>query len=165
MGSATSGPTAFDERLSVPLWWYLPAIGVGVLLGAEIHMGYPGVRAWIGYLVLVPLCVLFLWRLGRSRVLVRGGTLTAGDSSVVLEHVGRTDVVSEKFAKQDALGPELDPTATVLHRAWIGTVVRVEITDPASDAPYWVLSTRRPDDLVAALSGANPASGAPAEQD
>ncbi|RZT85428.1 DUF3093 family protein [Pseudonocardia sediminis] len=135
----------------MPSWWYLPAVGLGLLLGAEIHMGYPGVRSWIGYLILVPLCVLALWRLGRSRVLVRGGTLTVGDAAVDLAHIGRTDVVAEKFAKQDALGPQLDPTAMVLHRAWIPTVVRIEITDPSSEAPYWVVSTRRPDDLVAAL--------------
>lgn len=166
MGSATSGPTAFDERLSVPLWWYLPAVGLGVLLGAEIHMGYPGIRSWIGYVVLIPLCVLALWRLGRSRVLVRGGTLSAGDFSVTLEQVGRTDVVTGKVEKQDALGPELDPTATVLHRAWIRTVVRIEITDPDVDAPYWVVSTRHPDDLVAALSGGtNQASDGPADRD
>lgn len=153
MGSATSGPTAFDERLSVPLWWYLPAVGLGLLLGAEIHMGYPGVRSWIGYLVLVPLCVAALWWLGRSRVRVGEGALTVGESTVSLAHVGRTDVVGKKD-KQQALGPELDPAALVLHRGWVGSVVRIEITDPASPEPYWVVSSRRPDELIAALGGA-----------
>ena len=54
-GSATSGGYAFDERLSVPWWWYVPAVGIGVLLGAELHMGYGGLRSWVGYAVLVPL--------------------------------------------------------------------------------------------------------------
>ena len=76
--SATSGVPAFDERLSVPWWWYLPAIGVGVLLGAEVHMGYPGVRSWIGYVVCVPLCVAALWSLSRARVRVQGGELHVG---------------------------------------------------------------------------------------
>jgi hypothetical protein len=148
--SATSGPTAFDERLSVPLWWYLPAAGLGVLLGAEVHMGYPGFRSWIGYLVLIPLCVAALWWLGRSRVRVTDGELTAGNRSVALRHTGRTDVVARRD-KQQALGPELDPSAFLLHRAWIGPVVRVEITDPDASEPYWVLSARRPERLVAAL--------------
>lgn len=152
VGSATSGPAAFDERLSVPLWWYLPAAGLGVLLGAEIHMGYPGVRSWIGYVVLIPLCLVGLWWLGRSRVQVRDGALTVGDSTVALAHIGHTDVV-RKPDKQQALGPDLDPTAVVLHRTWVGPVVRIEITDPVSDAPYWVVSSRRPDDLIAALVG------------
>jgi hypothetical protein len=134
----------------VPPWWYLPAVGLGVLLGAEIHMGYPGIRSWIGYVVLVPLCVAALWWLGRSRVRVGGGALVAGDRSLALCHVGRTDVVARRD-KQQALGPDLDPAAFVLHRAWVGPLVRVEITDPDAPEPYWVLSSRRPDRLVEAL--------------
>ena len=134
----------------MPLWWYLPAAGLGVLLGAEVHMGYPGFRSWVGYLVLVPLCLAALWWLGRSRVRVKGKTLAAGDRSVALSHVGRTDVVPRRD-KQQALGPDLDPGAFLLHRTWVGPVVRVEITDPDTPEPYWVLSSRRPDALVAAL--------------
>ena len=52
--SATSGAPAFDERLSVPWWWYLPTVALGVLLGAEVHMGYPGLRSWLGYVVCRP---------------------------------------------------------------------------------------------------------------
>ena len=76
--SATSGTPAFDERLSVPWWWYLPAIGVGVLLGAEVHLGYPGVRSWLGYVVAVPLLVGALMSLGRARVQVDDHALRVG---------------------------------------------------------------------------------------
>ena len=31
--------------------------------------------------------------------------------------------------------------------------VRVEITDPADPAPYWLLSTRHPDRLARAIAG------------
>ncbi|MFP5070611.1 DUF3093 domain-containing protein [Pseudonocardia nantongensis] len=151
--SATSGPTAFDERLSVPVWWYLPAVGLGVLLGAEIHMGYPGLRAWIGYLTMIPLCVLALWWMGRSRTTVRDGRLVSNERSVPLSVVGVTDTVA-RADKQRAMGPDLDPAAYVLHRAWVGPLVRVEITDPASDEPYWVLSSRRPEELRDAITAA-----------
>ncbi|WP_339123039.1 DUF3093 domain-containing protein [Pseudonocardia sp. D17] len=153
--SATSGRVAFDERLSVPLWSYLVAVGVGVLLGAEIHMGYPGVRSWIGYVVLVPLCVGALYWLGRTQVRVADGVFSVADESVPLALVGRTDTV-ERRDKQVALGPELDPQAFLMHRAWVGPVVRVEILDPASDVPYWIVSTRHPDRLRAALAAGNP---------
>ncbi|MEU7817388.1 DUF3093 domain-containing protein [Pseudonocardia sp. NPDC049154] len=152
-GPATSGRPGFDERLSTPLWWFLFAGGVAVLLGAEIHMGYPGVRSWIGYVVLIPLALLVVWRLGSVRVRVTDTELIAGDERIALEHVGRTQIVSKKD-KQQALGPELDPIAHVLHRSWIGPVVRIETRDPASPVPYWVVSSRRPEELVAALSAA-----------
>lgn len=147
---ATSGTTRFDERLSVPLWWYLPAIGVAVLLGAEVHMGYPGLRSWIGYAVLVPLVVLALLAYGRTRVRVTDHELQAGPSTLALQHVGRIEVVP-KEGRQEALGPQLDPAAHLLHRSWIGPVVRIEVTDPEDPTPYWVISVRDPDGFVRAL--------------
>ncbi|MFP5022052.1 DUF3093 domain-containing protein [Pseudonocardia phyllosphaerae] len=149
--SATSGPTAFDERLSVPVWWYLPTAGIGVLLAAEIHMGYPGVRSWIGYVVLIPLCLLVTWWWGRSRVTVGDGRLTADERSIPLSSVGETDTVA-RADKREAMGPDLDPAAYVLHRAWVGPLVRVEVTDPSVPEPYWVVSTRRPEQLRAAIA-------------
>jgi Protein of unknown function (DUF3093) len=38
-------------------------------------------------------------------------------------------------------------------RGWVHSVVRVPITDPADPAPYWLLSTRRPTELAAAING------------
>jgi Protein of unknown function (DUF3093) len=150
--SATSGAPAFDERLSVPWWWYLPVVGVGVLLGAEVHMGYPGVRSWIGYVVCVPVLVAALWSLSRSRVRVQGGELRVGTAVLPLRFVGRIEVVDRRD-KQAALGPELDPAAFVLHRGWVGPLVRLEVTDPDDPTPYWVFSVREPDRLLAALAG------------
>lgn len=134
----------------MPLWWYLPALGLAVLLGAEVHMGYPGVRSWIGYAITVPLCLGAMVWLGRVRVQVADGELRAGEARLPLRYVGRVDVVPRED-KQVALGPELDPAAFLMHRAWIGPVVRIEVTDPDDDTPYWIVSTRDPDALVKAL--------------
>ncbi len=149
-GTAEASGTGFAERLSVPLWWYLPAIGVAVLLGAEVHMGYPGIRSWIGYAVLVPLFVLALVRVGRTTVRVADGELRVAEATLPLRWVGRVEAVAVAD-KQAALGPELDPQAYLVHRAWVGPVVRVEVTDPDDPTPYWIFSVRDTDRLVAAL--------------
>jgi hypothetical protein len=49
-------------------------------------------------------------------------------------------------------GPGLNGLAFLCIRGWIDPVVRIEITDPADRTPYWLASTRRPDELLAALS-------------
>ena len=147
---ATSGTPRFDERLSVPVWWYLPAIGVAALLGAEVHMGYPGIRSWIGYAITVPVFLAAMIWLGRSRVRVDRGELHAGPARLPLRYVGRVEIVP-KERKQEALGPELDPTAYLLHRPWVGPVVRVEVTDPNDPTPYWIISVRDAQGLVAEL--------------
>jgi len=90
--------------------------------------------------------------LGRTRVQVVDGELRVGRAVLPLRHVGRADVV-ERRGKQAALGPELDPSAFVLHRGWVGRLVRVEVTDPADPTPYWVFSVRDPDGLISALPG------------
>lgn len=134
----------------MPLWWYVVAIGVGALLGLEIHMGYPGLPSWIGYAVCVPVAVLALVLLGHTRVRVAEGVLCVGNARKELRHLGRAEIVP-KADRQRALGPELDPAAFLMVRAWIRQVVRVEITDPDDPTPYWVFSVRDAPGLLAAL--------------
>jgi hypothetical protein len=148
--TTTGGAARYSERLYVTwYWWLLPLVGAG-LLAAEVHLGYPGVRAWLPYVVLLPLTALLIYRAGRTTVAVRDGELWVGPAHLPLEHVGEVQVVSAKD-KRRALGPHLDPAAYVLHRGWVGPLVRVRQTDPEDPTPYWVFSTRHPDRLVEAL--------------
>jgi hypothetical protein len=83
---------------------------------------------------------------------VDGDALRVGTAVLPLKYVGRVEVVDRRD-KQSALGPELDPAAFVLHRGWVGPLVRLEVTDPDDPTPYWVFSVREPDRLLAALPG------------
>ncbi len=148
--AATTATTVFDERLRVPLWWWLPAMGVAALLAAEVHMGYPGVRAWLPYLVLVPLAATVLLVLGRTRVRLTDDGLTVGQATLPLEFVGEVEVVP-RAGKRRALGPDSDPAAFMLHRTWIGPMLLVRLTDPADPTPYWIFSLRRPERLAELL--------------
>lgn len=140
----------FDERLSLPLWWWLPAIAVAALLAAEVHMGYPGIRAWLPYLLLLPLTVATLGLLGRTWVRLADGELCVGRAHVPIELIGEVEVIAPRD-KRRTLGPELDPAAFMLHRAWIGPMVRVRLTDPADPTPYWIFSVRGAGRLAALL--------------
>ncbi|MGH4013730.1 MAG: DUF3093 domain-containing protein [Pseudonocardiaceae bacterium] len=148
--SAPGAEPAFDERLRVPWWWWPLGLGVAGLLAAEVHMGYPGVRAWLPYLVTVPLAVAILIRMGKHRVRVCAGELQVGPAHLPLRHLGPVRVIPPAD-KRRALGPELDPAAFVLHSAWVGPLVRVELTDPQDPTPYWIFSVRRATDLAALL--------------
>ncbi|WP_133825165.1 DUF3093 domain-containing protein [Actinomycetospora succinea] len=156
-GSDTSpgGPAPYAERLVVPWWWWPPVLLMVGLLAAELHMGHPGVRSWLPYVLLMPLGVVLLVWLGRVRVAVDADgpgarELRAGPAHLPVSQIGRVDVVTGE-AKREALGPQLDPEAFVLHRPWVGPVVRIEVIDPDDPTPYWVVSTRRPEELLAAL--------------
>lgn len=145
-----TGEPSFDERLTAPLWWWVPAIGVVALLAAEVHMGYPGVRAWLPYVLLLPLAAAVLVLLGRTRVRLADGELHVGQAHLPVTFVGDVEVIAAKD-KRRTLGPEHDPAAFLLHRAWIGPMLRVRVTDPADPTPYWIFSVRRADELAALL--------------
>jgi len=138
--------------LSVPLWWYVVAVAVAGVLAIEINTGYPGLLWWVAYVLCVPIAVGALVLLGRTRVRVADGTLKVGGAVKELRHLGRAEVVP-KAQRQVALGPELDPAAFRMLRAWVRRVVRVEITDPDDPTPYWVFSVRDAAGLLAALKG------------
>lgn len=140
----------YHERLSVPWWWWPPVLMVAVLLAVEVYLGFPRTPVWLPFLLTGPLALAYLVWLGRLRVGLADGELRVGDARLPVEFIGRCDVV-QASGKRRALGPDLDPAAFVLHRGWVGPVVRVEVTDPADPTPYWVFSVRRPSELLAAL--------------
>lgn len=49
-------------------------------------------------------------------------------------------------------GVRLDARAYLLIRGWIPSVVRVDLDDPSDPTPYWLVSTRHPRRLAAALA-------------
>jgi hypothetical protein len=154
VSESAESPPAYRERLYVTWWaWPLP-LAAAVLIAAEIHMGYPGVRSWLPYVLLVPLAVAVLLLAGRTLIEVDDGELRVADARLPLRYVGEVEVVG-KDGKRKALGPDLDPAAYLVHRGWIGPVVRVQLTDEDDPTPYWLFSTRQPERLAELLRSAS----------
>ncbi|PKV80809.1 DUF3093 domain-containing protein [Nocardia fluminea] len=149
------GPSPYSERLWVPLWWWPVGFTIAGLLAAEIHMGAPGLRAWLPYLLLTPVPVWILLWMSRHRLDVTvadDGTaeLRVDRAHLPVSFVARAVAVAPT-AKSAALGRQLDPAAYVQHHAWIGPMALLVLDDPDDPTPYWLVSTRRPDRVLAAL--------------
>lgn len=139
-----------SERLVLPWWLWVPAWGVAALLAAELHMGGAGLRAWLPYAVLLPATTALLWWLGRIRIAVESGELRVDDARLPLRHVAQV-VPLDAAGKREILGPSAHPLAFVVQRPWVPGVVQVVLDDPADPTPYWIISSRRPERLAAAL--------------
>ena len=144
----------YEERLRVPWWLWTPALGLAALLAAEIHLGAPGLRAWVPYAALLPATAAALWWFGRIRVAVADGELRVDDAHVPVGYLGEVTPL-DPAAVRVVLGPGADPLAFVVQRPWVRHAVRIELRDPADPTPYWVVSTRRPAALAAALKAAD----------
>ena len=142
----------YREKLSVPVWWWIiAAIAVITLFViTAVPVGYfAGVL--VGGVALL-LMVLFFLQYGAARVEVDGERLRAGRAVIGRTYLGTVEALTGDDARR-AFGRDCDPKAYLLLRPYVRGAVRVEITDPRDPAPYWVVATRHPDRLAAALEG------------
>ncbi|TFD21217.1 DUF3093 domain-containing protein [Cryobacterium sp. TMS1-13-1] len=96
-------------------------------------------------------CVVLLV-LASPVVRVQNGELKAGPATISTHLVGEAVSFIKAEATQER-GPRLDARAWLLIRGWIDPVVRVPIVDPTDPAPYWIISSRHPTELAAAING------------
>lgn len=148
----------YTERLTVPWWLWLPALGLAALLAAELYLGAPGLATWVPYLVLIPLATLGLWWLGRIRITVQDGDLLVDDARLPVRFV-RDVTVLDATTRRDVLGPYAEQWAFVIQRPWVSGAVQVHLDDPADPTPYWVISSRHPAELAAAVTAERDAVG------
>ena len=142
----------YDERLGVPLrWWALATMFLASMLIAFL-VATPAWVAVAGTAVLVALVLVLFLGYGAARVSVRDGVLTAGRARISLEHVGEVEALDAARTRLLA-GREADARAYLLLRPYLSRAVRIGIDDPADPTPYWLVSSRRPDRLAAALRG------------
>jgi hypothetical protein len=152
---ATSQSVRYRERLLVPWWWWLPGFGLAGLIALEVNQGVPAVPEWVPFAVLLPVAAAVLMWFGRTDVRVIGDDQTETELWVGAAHlpVGVISRSAEvpRSAKSAALGRQLDPAAYVVHRAWVGPMVLLVLDDADDPTPYWLVSCRRPDRVLAAL--------------
>lgn len=151
---ATTQSVRYRERLTVPWWFWPPALGLAALIATEVNMGVQSLPDWVPFAVLLPVAAAVLVWMSRMEVRVvdgpGGAELWAGPAHLPVSVVSRSAEVP-KSAKSAALGRQLDPAAYVLHRAWVGPMVLVVLDDPDDPTPYWLVSCRHPDRVLAAL--------------
>lgn len=144
---------AYRETLRTPWWWYVVSLGVACLLAAEFHISGLPLTDWIPFGILLPLSVVLVWWMGRSRLEVGGGELRIRDAHLPLQYASGAIALDGPTLRR-VIGREGDPAAYVSIRPWIGPGVQVWMDDADDPTPYWVVSSRHPDLVVAAIRAA-----------
>jgi len=89
--------------------------------------------------------------LASPTVQVSDGTLTAGRASIETRLLGEAVAFDGADATAER-GPRLDARAWLLIRGWVPGVVRIPLEDPTDPAPYWLVSSRQPQKMAAAIN-------------
>lgn len=144
---------SYTERLGVPLRWWVQGTMLVATLWLAVVVALPPAGAWITTAVALALLATGLTAYGSARVVVEGDTFRAGRAHISTEHVGAVAPLDAEQTRATA-GRDADARAFLVLRPYLKRAVRVEITDPADPTPYWLVSTRHPDALAAALDAA-----------
>jgi Protein of unknown function (DUF3093) len=141
---------SYEERLHAPLAWWLIGLGFVVTVWWIFVLATPLWLAWLAAIVALALVAGLVGHYGAARVAVSDGQLRAARAHIPLELCGAVEVLDAERTRR-AGGPDADARAYLLLRPYIATAVRVAIDDPNDPAPYWLISSRRPDRLAAAV--------------
>lgn len=144
----TSPEGAYRERLA-PSLWLLVAAAVCAPMAALALSPIDTTVALIGGVVLGVGIVVALMALS-PRVEIADGVLRAGPARIDVAHLGEPRAVTGEEARA-ARGPALDRRSWLLIRGGIDGIVTIPVTDPLDPTPAWVISSRTPDRLAAAI--------------
>ena len=155
---ARASTGSYQERLFVPLRWWVQSTMLLASLWLAFIVSMPAVAAWTATAVLVLITFAgFVW-LGTARVEVRGGVLYAGPAHISVGLLGPVEPLDAEETRR-VHGVDADARAFLFTRPYLKRSVLVPVLDPADRTPYWLVSTRHPHQLAAALTaGASTAS-------
>jgi hypothetical protein len=142
--------STYRERLHVPLRWWVQATMFLATVWLALIVAIPAWMAWAGTGVLLAgLYGLFAW-LGSALVEIRQGVLYAGPARIPLSQLGAAEAL-DKDATRRVHGVDADARAFLVTRPYVSRAVKVAVEDPDDPTPYWLISSRHPRQLAAAL--------------
>ena len=143
--------TIYRERLWPAPWLF---ISTALVIPASLLVFLP-INATTGVIVAVVLyatCVVALL-VAAPVVEVTTAELRAGRARLPIDIIGSVEAYHGVEAQLER-GQRLDARAWLLIRGWVSPVVKIEVLDETDPAPYWLVSTRQPDAVIEAITGA-----------
>ena len=154
-GEVAGTRVLYSESQRIPLSWWLAAVGVVAIIAWQAQMGRDWWWLLVAGVIAAALATWGLFALSRTKIEVFENSqgeriIRAGDAQLPASVVDRTLVIPPT-AKQAALGRQLDPAAFVIHKGWIPTMAMLVLDDPLDPTPYWLVSSKKPQELLEAL--------------
>lgn len=142
----------YRERLWPSLWFFVAGL---LVIPAMILVFYPinlpigimlGLALYVGYAALLVAM--------SPSIEVTDRELRVGSARLPLAVAGDVTAYPTRETARQAAGPGLDARAWLCLRGWAPTSARVDVADAHDPVPYWLFSTRRPDEVRSAIQAA-----------
>jgi hypothetical protein len=139
----------YRERLGVPFSWWLGGAGCVIIFGTLTWAGFTVVIGLLVYLALGALVAFALLRWSRVVIALTPDGLTAGSRRLPFAEISAVSALDEEQTTV-LRGPRSDPAAYMVVRPYLHRSVYIEVTGQ----PYWLIGTRHPTELAAAIEQA-----------
>jgi hypothetical protein len=142
----------FRERLWVPVtWWVLSGLfAFSMLLAFGLYLG------WIWGVAVCAASFLIAgaaFRASAITITVTDSEVRVGRARIEIGYVGGCTALDVAQTRRRS-GPDADARAYLVLRPYLSTAVELTVDDAADPTPYWLVGTRRPVQLAAAVSAA-----------
>jgi len=139
----------FRERLTVPImWWVLASLfALSVLLAVGAYLG----PVWgIGTALATLMVAAAIFVSAAVVISIDAREIRIGRASIEHAYIASSQALAAEEARQRA-GVGADARAHLVLRPYVRTAVEITLDDPDDPVPYWLVSTRRPQQLAEAL--------------
>ena len=143
----------FRERLTVPIiWWVLAGLfSLAVLIAVGAYLG----PAWgVGTSVATLLVAAAIFGSASIVISVDEGEIEVGRATIEHAYIAACQALNAEETRRRT-GIEADARAHMVVRPYIKTAVEITLNDPEDPVPYWLVSTRYPQRLEAAMQDAS----------
>lgn len=141
--------TTYSEKLWPAPWLF---ISTALVMPASLLVFVP-INFTVGVVVAIVfylgICAALIF--GTATITVTDSHFVAGRAKLPLAVIGEVRAYTGAEADLQR-GQKLDARAWLLIKGWIAPVVTIAVVDAEDPTPYWLVSTRRPEQLVAALT-------------
>jgi Protein of unknown function (DUF3093) len=142
----------FHERLTVPaVWWLLAGLfALSVLLAVGAYLG----PIWaVGTTVATLLVAAAIFASASIVISVDPDQIRVGRATIEHHYIAGCRALDAEETRRRG-GVEADARAHLVLRPYVKTAVEIILDDPDDPVPYWLVSTRHPQRLAAAMQEA-----------
>jgi Protein of unknown function (DUF3093) len=142
----------FRERLTVPIvWWVLAGLfALSVLLAVGAYLG----PVWaVGTTAATLLVAAAIFATASIVISVDTDQIRVGRASIEHPYIAGCRALDAEQSRRRG-GVDADARAHMVLRPYVKTAVEITLDDPDDPVPYWLVSTRHPQRLEAAMQEA-----------
>ncbi len=148
----------YHERLRLPASWWALGMTTAVIFASFVWAGFGPIVIVASYLVIAGGPAVLLLAAGATAIEVAGGELRVGRRRLPLSEAAEVTVVDADQSRA-LRGPRGDPDAVLLFRPYLHAGVFIRLAGAPGSPPYWLVGSRQPAALAAAIEAARPRTG------